>query len=80
MAFGLAVYASQAGLPRHHARLAPGRWSDATGRDFHPQDSVERFQSCSCLFTSHSPFSGLLDAIRPTSAGWRFLLPGELRC
>ena len=27
MAFGLAVYASQDGLPRHHARLASGRWS-----------------------------------------------------
>ena len=31
MAFGLAVYASQCGLPRHHARLASGRWSGATG-------------------------------------------------
>ena len=46
MAFGLAVYASQDGLPRHHARLASGRWSGATGRAFHPQDSNERFQSC----------------------------------
>ncbi len=44
-AFGLAVYASQDGLPRHHARLASGRWSGATGRAFHPQDSDERFQS-----------------------------------
>ena len=54
MAFGLAVYASQDGLPRHHARLASGRWSGATGRASHPQDSDERFQSC--LFTSHPPF------------------------
>ena len=46
MAFGLAVYASQAGLPRRHARLASGRWSGTTGRAFHPQDSTERFQSC----------------------------------
>ena len=46
MAFGLTVYASQAGLPRRHARLASGRWSDATGRAFHPQDSIQRFQSC----------------------------------
>ena len=38
MAFGLAVYASQYGLPRHHARLASGRWSGATGRAFHPQN------------------------------------------
>ena len=32
MAFELAVYASQGGLPHHHARLASGRWSGATGR------------------------------------------------
>jgi hypothetical protein len=51
MAFGLAVYASQCGLPTPHARLASGRWSGATGRAFHPQDSAERFQSC--FLTSH---------------------------
>ena len=46
MAFGLAVYASQDGLPRHYARLASGCWSGSTGRAFHPQDSDERFQIC----------------------------------
>ncbi len=46
MAFGLAVYASQCGLPQHHARLASSCWSGSTGRDFHPQGSDERFQSC----------------------------------
>jgi hypothetical protein len=46
MAFGLAVYASQCGLPAPHARLASGRWSGATGRAFHPQGSDERFQIC----------------------------------
>ena len=46
MAFGLAVYASPDGLPAHDARLASGRWSGATGRAFHPQDSAERFQIC----------------------------------
>ena len=45
-AFGLAVYASQSGLLRPHARLASGCWSGSTGRDFHPQGSAERFQSC----------------------------------
>jgi hypothetical protein len=54
MAFELAVYASQDGLPRHHARLASGRWSGATGRAFHPQGSDERFQIC--IPTSHPPF------------------------
>ncbi len=57
MAFGLAVYASQDGLPRHHARLASGRWSGATGRAFHPQGSNERFQSC--FLTSLPPFPSL---------------------
>ena len=46
MAFGLAVYASPGSLPHHDARLASGRWSGATGRAFHPQDSYERFQIC----------------------------------
>ena len=45
-AFGLAVYASQCGLPQHHARLASSCWSGSTGRDSHPQGSDERFQSC----------------------------------
>ncbi len=59
MAFGLAVYASQDGLPRHHARLASGRWSGATGRAFHPQGSYERFQSC------------ILHLIPLSQASWR---------
>ena len=46
IAFGLAVYASQCGLLQHHARLASSCWSSSTGRAFHPQGSVERFQSC----------------------------------
>ncbi len=46
MAFGLAVYASQGGLPQPDAKLASGRWSGATGRAFHPQGSDERFQRC----------------------------------
>jgi hypothetical protein len=46
MAFGLAVYASQCGLLRHHARLASSCWSGSTGRAFHPQGSDERFQIC----------------------------------
>jgi hypothetical protein len=45
-AFGLAVYASQSGLLRPHARLASGCWSGSTGWAFHPQDSDERFPIC----------------------------------
>ena len=58
MAFGLAVYASQRRLPGHHARLASGRWSGATGRALHPQGSAEKFQSC--ILTSHPPFPSFL--------------------
>ena len=32
----LAVYASQPGLPRHHARLASGRWPSSAGRAWLP--------------------------------------------
>ena len=45
--------ASRCRLPVPHARLASSRWSDATGRAFHPQGSIERFQSC--FLTSHPP-------------------------
>jgi hypothetical protein len=35
----LAVYASQPGSPRHHARLAPGRWPGSAGRGWLPARS-----------------------------------------
>ena len=35
-ASALAVYASQAGSPRHHARLASGCWPDSSGRAWLP--------------------------------------------
>ena len=44
-ASALAVYASKAGLPRHHARLASGCWPDSSGRAFHPQGSYKGFQT-----------------------------------
>ena len=52
MAFGLAVHASQCGLPTPHARLASSRWSDSTGRAFHPQGPDGRFQSASYISSS----------------------------
>ena len=52
MAFGLAVYASWSELPQYHARLASSCWSGSTGRDFHPQGSAERFQSCNLQSTT----------------------------
>ncbi len=54
-AFGLAVYASQDGLLRPHARLASGCWSGSTEWAFHPQDSDERFQDCVFTSLSSSP-------------------------
>ena len=56
MASGLAVYASPDGLPRLGAKLASSRWSDATGRAFHPQGPNRRFQS---VFVISSSFSKL---------------------
>jgi hypothetical protein len=47
MAFGLAVYASQCGLPTPHARLAPGRWSGATGRAFTRKVPTKGFEVAS---------------------------------
>ena len=44
MAFRLAVYASKCGLPQHDARLASGRWLDATAWGSHPQGLRERFR------------------------------------
>jgi hypothetical protein len=52
MAFGLAVYASQCGLPTPHARLASSRWSDSTGRAFHPRGPDERFQGVNDIASS----------------------------
>jgi hypothetical protein len=67
MAFGLTVYASPGALPPHGARLASGRWSGATGRAFHPQDSYERFQRCCCTL---SPFPKLLGTITSTGCSY----------
>ena len=53
-ASALAVYASQAGSPRHHARLASGCWPDSSGRAWLPagfQRKVSRLYP-----TSHPPF------------------------
>jgi hypothetical protein len=52
MAFGLAVYASQGGLPHHHARLASGRWSGATGRAFTRRLPTKGFKAASYIFSS----------------------------
>ena len=56
-----AVYASQDGSLRHHARLAPGWWPPLAGRDFNPQGSIRRFQS----------------AILPPSPGFPWRKPNE---
>ena len=68
MAFGLAVYASQGGLLRPHARLASGCWSGSAGWAFHPQDSNERFQDCFLTSLSSSPKLCFAQWGRPTHA------------
>ena len=50
--FDLAVYASQDGLPHHHARLASGCRSSFARRDSYPQGFSERFQSSSLFLPS----------------------------
>jgi hypothetical protein len=50
--FDLAVYASQDGLPHHHARLASGCWSGFARRDSYPQGFSERFPSSSLFLLS----------------------------
>ena len=74
MAFGLAVYASQCGLPQPHARLASSCWSGSTGRASHPKGSDERFQSCNLHLILLS--QALLGTIDATDAS---LSEGELR-
>ena len=60
--FDLAVYASQGGLPHHHARLASGRWSGSTRRDSYPQGFNERFHIFEMILLSRA--SWRKDAIR----------------
>jgi len=45
--FDLTVYASQDGLPHHHARIASGCWSSFARRDSYTESFSERFQSSS---------------------------------
>jgi hypothetical protein len=62
----LAVYASQHGSPRDHARLASGCWPALPGGIGYPQGSTERFQS---FITSSFP--RLLLAQSTRALGWR---------
>src|SRR4051812_38011156 len=58
----LAVYASQPGSPRHHARLAPGRWPGSTGRGWLPAGSQRKVSACgfplSQAFLAHAVVLG----------------------
>ena len=45
-ASALAVYASQAGSPRHHARLASGCWPDSSGRAWLPAGFHRKVSRC----------------------------------
>ena len=45
-ASALAVYASQAGSPRRHARLASGCWPDSSGRAWLPAGFHRKVSSC----------------------------------
>ena len=45
-ASALAVYASQTGSPRYHARLAPGCWPSSSGRDCLPAGFHRKVSQC----------------------------------
>ncbi len=45
-ASALAVYASQAGSPRHHARLASGCWPSSSGRAWLPAGFHRKVSRC----------------------------------
>src|SRR4030042_6148155 len=45
-ASALAVYASQAGSPRHHARLASGCWPNSSGRAWLPAGFHRKVSRC----------------------------------
>ena len=55
----LAVYASQRGSPRHHARLASGRWPSSAGRGWFPAGSHRKVSAVA------SPFPKLPGALKP---------------
>ena len=59
----LAVYASQPGLPRHHARLASGYWPSSAGRGWLPAGSQRKVSACG--FPLSQAFPGALK-LRPT--------------
>jgi hypothetical protein len=54
----LAVYASQIGLPRYHARLASGRWPSSAGRGWLPAGSQRKVSAYS--FPLSQAFPGAL--------------------
>jgi hypothetical protein len=45
----LAVYASQPGSPRHHARLASGRWPSSAGRGWLPAGFQRKVSALQCI-------------------------------
>ena len=64
----LAVYASQPGLPRHHARLAPGCWPALPGGAGYPQGPIERFPRYASPFPELSWRTSGRPGRLPTSA------------
>lgn len=68
----LAVYASQAGSPQHHARLASGCGPDSTGRDWLPAGFRRKVSDL--LLTSLPPFPNFPDAMTPFTSSDTFHL------
>ena len=77
-ASALAVYASQGGLPHHHARLASGCWPSSTGRDWLPAGFLRKVSEM--YPTSLPPFPSFLAQPfwQPAVAvKWQWTLPAK---
>jgi hypothetical protein len=87
-ASALAVYASQAGSPRHHARLASGCWPHSSGRAWLPAGFHRKVSRCILHPSSFPKFNvaqghnihlgslrGFLTERHPCSPNW-YCVPG----
>ena len=78
-ASALAVYASQAGSPRHHARLASGCWPDSSGRAWLPAGFHRKVSRCILHPSSFPKFNVAQGHHTYFIVGCR-LRPGFCRC
>ena len=80
-AYKLPVYASQGGLPHHHATLGSGCRHTWPGGDEYPPGSNEKFQRCSHLLPISRAWPGAPRvAFKKTLLGVLLLVAPKARC